>query len=151
MLSIAGRAATRVGVIGEIESALIAHFNLVGPVVAFELRIDTLDTVEDTDRAVVRPSDFPPVERDLNLIVDEDVSWSSLASAIDEACGGLLDRLSLTQVWRDDGRIGPGRKSVVVSLSLRSQDATLSGDEVKEVINTIIETCTRRCGAALRA
>ena len=99
---------------------------------------------------MTRPSEFPPVERDLNLIVDEEVAWASLASAIEEASRGLLEHLSLTQVWRDEARIGPGRKSLVVSLSLRSSEATLSGDEVKQVIDAILESCTQRCGAALR-
>ena len=151
ILTLAGCPAQRVGVIGEVAPDLMTHFNLAGPVAAFELRIDAVDEAQRDDRVVVRPSDFPPVERDLNLIVDEDVAWATLASAIDEASGGLLDRISLTQVWRDDGRIGPGRKSVVVSLSLRSREATLSGDDVKQVIDSIIDTCTRRCGAALRA
>jgi phenylalanyl-tRNA synthetase beta chain len=91
------------------------------------------------------------MERDLNLVVDEEVPWASLASAIDEASNGLLERLSLTQVWRDEKRIGPGRKSVVVSLSLRSREATLSGDEVKQVIDAILDACASRCGAALRS
>lgn len=150
MLSLGGKPLMRVGVIGEVEARLIDHFNLTGPVAAFELRLDAIERAKADDRAVTRPSDFPPVERDLNLIVDEEVTWASLASAIDQASGGLLERVSLTQVWRDDQRIGPGRKSMVVSLSLRSSEATLSGDDVKQVIDTILEACSSSCGAALR-
>jgi phenylalanyl-tRNA synthetase beta chain len=151
MLSLAGHPAVRVGVVGEVAPALASHFKLGGPVSAVELRLDMLDSVEVSDRSVTRPSEFPPVERDLNLVVDEDVPWSTIASAIDEAAAGLLERLSLTQVWRDDSRIGPGRKSLVVSLSLRSSENTLSGDEVKAVIDEVVVSCNRRCGAALRA
>lgn len=151
MLSLAGKPVSRIGVIGEIAPGLITHFNLAGPVAAFELQLDALEAVTSDAQAVTRPSDFPPVERDLNLIVDEDVTWASIASAIDDASGGLLERLSLTQVWRDEKRIGPGRKSVVVSLSLRSREATLSGDEVKQVIDAILAAASSRCGAALRA
>ncbi len=151
MLSLPGQPARRVAVIGEVSPAVLAHFNLPAPVSAFELRLDAIAHGQSVNRPVNRPSDFPPVERDLNLIVDEDVPWASIASAIDEASGGLLERLSLTQVWRDEGRIGPGRKSVVVSLSLRSPEATLSGDEVKAVIDAILQSCSTRCGASLRS
>lgn len=151
MLSLPGRPARRVAVLGEIAPAVLEHFNLTNPVAAFELRLDAIESVSSKSRPVNRPSEFPPVERDLNLIVDEDVPWASIASAIDEASGGLLERLSLTQVWRDDGRIGPGRKSMVVSLSLRSREATLSGDDVKTVIDAILEACSGRCGASLRS
>jgi phenylalanyl-tRNA synthetase beta chain len=151
MLSLAGKPSFRVGVVGEVAAALIEHFHLNGPVAALELRLDAIEPAKPGGHPVHRPSDFPPVERDLNLIVDDEVPWTALASAIDEASGGLLERLSLTQVWRDESRIGPGRKSMVVSLSLRSSETTLSGDDVKRVIDGILEACTRRCGAALRS
>ena len=150
ILSLAGTPSVRAGVIGEVAPNLVSHFNLGAAVSAFELRLDLIEPVKVSDRSVTRPSEFPPVERDLNLIVDEEVAWASLASAIEEASRGLLEHLSLTQVWRDEARIGPGRKSLVVSLSLRSSEATLSGDEVKQVIDAILESCTQRCGAALR-
>lgn len=149
-LSRAGQPTVLAGVVGEIAAAMFERFHLTPGVAAFELRLELLDGAVREERRVERPSDFPPIERDLNLVVDEHVPWATLASAIDEAAGGLLERLTLVQVWRDDGRIGPGRKSMVVSLSLRSREVTLSGDDAKQVVDAVLEACGRRCGAALR-
>jgi phenylalanyl-tRNA synthetase beta chain len=160
-LFVAGRAAeivlhrrelqpARVGVVGEIAAVLLDAHSLIGPVAAFELRLDRLDFAIAEERRLVRPSDFPAVERDINLVVDEGVPWSGIAAAIHAAAGPLVEQCTLVQVWQDAERLGAGKKSVVVSLRLRSDSGTLSGDEAARVIDAVVAECGRRVGAVLR-
>lgn len=144
----AGRS-RRVGVVGEIAAATLERFSLAGPVAAAELRLDALATVAG-ERRLERPADFPAVERDINLVVDEAVPWAELELAIRGAAGDLLERCRVGQVWRDAERLGAGRKSLVVSLSLRSRVGTLTGDEAGRVVNEVVAACGHRCGATLR-
>lgn len=140
----------RAGVVGEIAAATLARFSLVGPVAAAELRLDALDFAVGRQRALERPAEFPAVERDINLVVEEAVPWAELELAIRGAAGDLLEHCRVGQVWRDPERLGPGRKSLVVSLSLRSRTGTLTGDEAGRVVSEVVAACGRHCGATLR-
>jgi len=141
----------RVGVVGEIAAPARDRFGLKGDVVAAEFRLDRLEFAADVERPRRRPSDFPAIERDVNLVVDAAVPWGDVAAAIRAGAGGLLDDCRLVQVWTDADRLGEGRKSFVVSLRLRSDVGTLSGDEANRAVAAVVAACGRSCGAVLRA
>ena len=144
------RQPVRVGVVGEIATAALRDHSLLGPVAAVELRLDQLDFAINAEKWLVRPSDFPAVERDLNLVVDEQVAWAVIAAAIHTAAEPLVEQCRLVQVWQDAERLGAGKKSVVVSLRLRSDSGTLSGDEAARIVEAVVAECGRRVGAVLR-
>jgi phenylalanyl-tRNA synthetase beta chain len=146
----AGGEACRVGVLGEVAGAVASRAGLEGPIVAGELRLDRLEFAAGRDRPLVRPSDFPAVQRDVNLVVDDGVPWATLEAAIHESAGGLLEDCRLVQVWQDAERLGPGRKSMVVTLRLRSGTGTLSRDEATAAVDAMVAECGRRAGAVLR-
>jgi len=151
----------RIGVVGEVSAAARAACGLGGggseDVVAGELRLDRLEFAVDMERPLRRPSDFPAVERDINLVVDRSVPWGDVAAAIGEAAAaqavaeGLLEECRLVQVWEDVERLGADKKSFVVSLRLRSSHGTLAGDEAGRAVEGIVAACHARCGAVLRA
>jgi phenylalanyl-tRNA synthetase beta chain len=140
----------RVGVVGEVAAAALSRAGLDGPVVAAELRLDRLEFTAGLDRRLERPSDFPAVQRDVNLVVDEVVPWAAIEAAIHDAAGALLDDCRLVQVWQDAERLGAGRKSLVVALRLRSRTGTLSRDEATATVAAVVAECSRRVGAVLR-
>ena len=144
-------AAHRVGVVGEVAAAARESAGLAGDVSAAELRLDRLEFAVTAERPLERPSDFPAVERDVNLVVDESVPWGTVEAAIRAGGGGLLERWRLVQVWQDRERLGQGKKSLVVSLRLRSATGTLSGDDAAAAVDEIVGECSRRTGATLRA
>ncbi|MFM7107204.1 MAG: phenylalanine--tRNA ligase subunit beta [Planctomycetaceae bacterium] len=143
--------ADRAGIVGEVAAATLAGLGLAGPVAAAELRLDVVDFAVAASRPLERPSDFPAVERDVNLVVAEAMPWADVEAAIRAAGGGLLERWRLVQVWQDAARLGAGVKSLVVSLTLRSPTGTLSGDEAAAAVEKIVAECGRRVGATLRA
>lgn len=140
----------RVGVLGEISEESRKIFSLSGPVSVIELRIDYLDFAMTQERKIIRPSDFPAVERDINLVVRDDVPWADISAAIHAAGQGLLEQCRLVQIWQDPEKLGHGKKSVVVSLRLRSAEGTLSGEEASHIMTSILDECTKRVGAVLR-
>ncbi len=68
-------------------------------------------------------SEYPAIARDLNLIVDEHVSWASLEATIRQAAGALLESLEFQEVYRDPKKDGAGKKRLLFSLTLRSPNA----------------------------
>ncbi len=150
-LARSGHASCRVGIIGEVAPATLDHFSLPGPVSAVELRLDLLEWAIARERPRVRHGDFPAVSRDINIVVDESVPWAKIEVAIRGAAGDLLERCTVADIWRDADRLGAGRKSIVIALSLRSHAGTLTGDEAATVVSSIVAACGEKCGATLRA
>jgi phenylalanyl-tRNA synthetase beta chain len=145
-----GLSARRVGVVGELARAARERFSLPGAVAAAELRLDLLTAGRGEPRQLVRPADFPAVARDLNLVVAETVAWGDLERVIRAAAGELLEDCRVGQVWRDAERLGPGKKSLLVALSLRSRAGTLTGEAAAAVVERIVSACGARAGATLR-
>ncbi|MFM7205966.1 MAG: phenylalanine--tRNA ligase subunit beta [Planctomycetaceae bacterium] len=146
-----GHAAERVAIVGEVAAATAAGFGLSGAVSAAEIRLDRLTWAASLEAPLVRPSEYPAVQRDVNLVVDEAVAWGGVAAAIRAAGGDVLEGCRLVQVWRDGERLGAGRKSFVVALAFRKATGTLSGDESSRLVDAIVAECGRRTGAALRS
>ena len=145
-----GGTACRVGVVGEIAAPVLAELSLAGPVAAAEIRLDRLEFAARLERPLRRPSEYPAVERDLNLVMDAAVPWAAVEAAIRAAAGERLAACRVVQVWRDADRLGPDRKSVVVALRLQSDTGTLSGDEAGRIVDAVVAECGRRTGAVLR-
>lgn len=139
----------RIGVVGEVTAKLLDRFSLGGPVAAVELRLDAAEFAVGHEHRLRRPSDFPAMQRDLNLVVDEQVAWGAVAAAIAAGAGEILEDCRLVEVWRDAERLGPGKKSFVVSLRLRSTAGTLSGEAAARAVDAVLTEC-RRSGAVLR-
>jgi phenylalanyl-tRNA synthetase beta chain len=150
VLSRGGRPAERVGVVGEFSAAVLERFDLDGPVAGAELRLDRFEFAADVERTLRRPIDFPAIERDINLVMDDAIAWGSIATTILESAGPLLEQVRLVQVWKDAERLGAGKKSVVVALRLRSDTGTLSSDDANRAVQTIIDACARSFGGTLR-
>jgi phenylalanyl-tRNA synthetase beta chain len=146
-----GYAAARIGVVGEISKAAAGRFGIDAAVAAAELRLDPLEFTASLERRLVKPSDFPAMQRDINLVVDEGVRWGDVAAAIRSVAGEVLEDCRLVQVWQDADRLGAGRKSLVVALALRSATGTLSGEEAGRVVDAVVAACGRRVNAVLRS
>jgi phenylalanyl-tRNA synthetase beta chain len=147
-----GQRTQRIGVVGEIAATVLGRFGLESPIAAAELRLDRLWGAVGRERRLVAPSEFPAVQRDVNLVVDAAVTWADLERAIRGTAGTLawLEEIRLVQIWEDEERLGQGKKSVVVGVRLRSHSGTISSDESKRLIDGIVAACHRECGAVLR-
>ncbi|MBN8623947.1 MAG: phenylalanine--tRNA ligase subunit beta [Planctomycetes bacterium] len=141
-----------VGVLGEVGAAALKKFELREPAIVAELKLAALlKAAVLVPRYAPTPA-YPAMERDINLVVDEKVRWSDLAATV-RACGGaLVESFDLKgQPYRDEKRIGPGKKSLVVTLTLRSSERTLTNTEADDLRTRVVEECAKRHGATLRA
>ena len=145
-----GQPAERIGVVGEFSAAALKAAGLDTPVSGVELRLDRLEFAVGIEKKLRRPSDFPAVERDVNLVVDDAVAWGHVAAAVSETAGDLLEQCRLVQVWKDADRLGVGKKSLVISFRLRSATGTLSSEDANRTVAAVVEACGRQVGAVLR-
>jgi len=144
-------AEVRLAVVGEVSAQALRRMGIDGVTSAAEIRLDALFFAADRPRRLEAKSEFPAVDRDVNLVVGSAVPWGDLERAIRGAApAGFLERVHLTQVWEDAERLGAGLKSMVVALRLRSPTGTIGGEESRRIVDGIVAACGRSCGATLR-
>ncbi|MDX1964493.1 MAG: phenylalanine--tRNA ligase subunit beta [Pirellulales bacterium] len=140
----------RVGVLGEISKTGLKSFELRSATTVAELRLAPL-----IDAAILIPtarelSPYPSVSRDINLVVAESVRWDDVAGTVRGHAGPNLERLEYRDTWRDATKLGQGLKSLLFSLHLRGQTATLTSGEADAVCEQVVAACKDRHQAELR-
>ena len=95
-------------------------------------------------------SRLPAVERDLAVVVNEEIEAGSVAAVARGAAGGLLHGLRLFDVYRG-APLAPDEKSLAIRLVLQSPDRTLTDTEVDTVMAGVAGALAAELGARLRA
>ena len=145
-----GEKSRRIGVIGEFSEDIMKMCGCDRKSVGIELRLDGLEFTTKYEPKLLDPSSFPSIDRDMNFVVDEAISWASICAAIESTQCDALESVRLGQIWRDAERLGEGKKSVVVSIRLRSFKETLSAEQANSFVEAMVRSCQDRVGAALR-
>jgi len=140
----------RFGFLGEIGAAARQQFELRSSTTVAEVRIAVLEKIAVLVPQAVELSPYPAVERDVNLVVAESVRWADVAASVESAAGDDLERLTYKDTYRDAQRLGPDRKSLLMTLTLRRPDRTLTSAEADAVRDAVVATCVAKHGAQLR-
>lgn len=137
------------GWIGTVSISAKKLFGLRSDATVAELDIGLLEQKAILIPRHVNQSSFPPVARDFNFIVENAVHWSDLESTVRAACGPLLESVEYRETFRDEKRDGPNKKRLLLSVVLRSDDSTLTGQQAEDVCKSIISSCESKHAAAI--
>lgn len=141
---------TVLGWVGEIHPLACEAYEVQAPVVAFELDLDALIKCARPARDYVNVPVFPAVTMDVAFVVDEEVTHEKLLRSITSAGGKLLDTAQLFDVYRDEERLGAGKKSMAYALEYRAPDRTLTTEEVDKQHARLIKKVCGATGAEVR-
>jgi phenylalanyl-tRNA synthetase beta chain len=139
----------RWGFCGELADAIRQKLDLHDPASAAELDVGLLESVADLSPKFQPIPTFPAIERDLNFVLDEPVTWTELADTIRHAAGALLESVDFAGQYRGP-QIPANKKSYVARLSYRAADRTLTTPEVDAAQQQIIAACGSKLAATLR-
>ena len=93
---------------------------------------------------------FPPVERDLAVVVDMTLLSGLIGDKIKEAGGDLVERITLFDVYKGK-QVPAGKRSLAYSICYRSPEKTLTDEEVDEIHRRVISELEKTFGATLRS
>jgi len=125
------------GWIGEIHPQIATELDL-GEATAFEIAFaDLLEPSPLGNEAYREFTAFPPVDRDLAVVVPEEVPAAAVIDAIEASGGELLAGISVFDVYRGE-HLDPGQKSLALRLRFRADDRTLGEDEIDPLWRTVI-------------
>ena len=142
---------TVLGWVGEIHPEAREAMDIDQIVVAFELDLDKLIKGAHNQENYHEFSPFPAVQHDLAIVVPDEVTCEDLLQRITSAGGKLLESVRLFDVYCDPIRVGVGKKSMAFSLTYRSDDHTLTSDEVERAHGKIVTKLCKATGGEVRS
>jgi len=141
---------TEIGVIGMASQQAMDKFDFKNKAICgAELDLDGLLNLRAGVVKTKALSKFPAVKRDLSLVINEEVPWSDIESAVGRKAPEELEELLFVDIFRGKN-IPQGKKSVTLSLLFRDIDGTLTHEQVDNFEKAILAELTTTLGAVLR-
>jgi phenylalanyl-tRNA synthetase beta chain len=94
-------------------------------------------------------SKFPPVRRDLALLVDEQVQFADIEKVAYDTDRKLLKSVNLFDVY-EGKNLPAGKKSYAISLTLQDTEKTLQEKQIEVLMSKFIKNFETKLGASLR-
>ncbi|HEY3179351.1 MAG TPA: phenylalanine--tRNA ligase subunit beta [Casimicrobiaceae bacterium] len=135
------------GFLGELHPRLLRHFELAFSPVLFELDLEPL--LDVSLPAVTRISKFPPVRRDMAIVVDEAVSAQAILDALDALKPPYVERIEPFDLYRGPGLL-PGKKSLAILVLMQDTERTLTDADIDAAMRILLTALHDRFGATLR-
>ena len=143
----------QIGFVGELHPQWRQSYDLAQAPLLFELELDAVLQRHVPVFNIV--SKLQPVERDIAVIVPEDVTHAALKAAIyGTKTKGLLKGATLFDVYRPQqaaGGLQRGEKSLAVRLVLSSDTATLTDEDIETTVRAVLANLQSQLRARLRA
>jgi len=139
----------RLGFLGAVSQSGLKAFGLRGATTVLELNIGLLAGIAELIPQSAALSQFPAIERDLNLIVDEAIRWADLAGTVRSAAGDMLEKVDYLSTYRDAQKDGPNTKRLHFSLTLRSKERTMTSEEADQIRDSVVAAATKAHSARL--
>lgn len=111
----------------------------------FEINVSELIPYPSRTNEFKHLPEIPLVEKDLSVLVDEDVSWEKISKMI----RNKVSEYSFVEEYRGE-QVPTGKKSVTFKVKLGDGKSTLTSDDINHKLEEITITLNRTCGATIR-
>ena len=144
-----------IATIGEVHPEVLMNYDINKRCYLAELNITKVVKYSKQNKKYQEVPKFPAVERDIAIVINEDIEVGSIEQAITKKSKRLLkgkkelEEIKLFDIYRDE-KIGKGKKSIAYSLIFRDKQKSLSDDEVNPVMEEITKELEEKFGATLR-
>ena len=134
---------------GEIHPIVQENYGIGEKVYLAEIHTDKILKYAAKEKKYTPIPKYPAVERDIAIIVGEEVEVGEIERVISKKCRKVLEELKLFDVYRSE-KLGENKKSVAYAIKFRAEDRTLTEDEINNYMATIINDLEKELKANLR-
>jgi phenylalanyl-tRNA synthetase beta chain len=142
-----------IGHVGELHPKWRQSWELSSAPVLFELNLDAVTQRTVTVAQAVER--FPHVERDIAVIVKEEIAHDQVIAAVHaSATQGWLRHAVLFDVYRTktaNASMAVDEKSLAIRLTLNSHEATLNEVQIDQVVQAVVAQLEQQFSARLRS
>ena len=138
----------RIGFIGELHPSLLTKMKLHRGVLAFELELYDIWKARTLPAAVALP-EFPPMSRDVALLLSRDTDSGAVISAFRGELGEIAEEIRIFDVYTGE-HIPADKKSLAFSIVYRSGERTLTDKEVDTMHGKAVSAVSAKFDAVQR-
>ena len=138
-----------IATLGETNPEVLDNYMISKRAYLSEVNITKLAKYARANKKYVEVPKFPAVERDIAVIVDEQIEVGQIEKIITKKAKKLLESIQLFDIYRSE-KLGKNKKSVAYSLIFRDKNKTLSDEEVSNIMENIVFELEKNLGAELR-
>ena len=135
------------GWIGELHPRWQQKYELARPVVLFELDTERLQALPAP--RFTPPSKYPPVVRDMALVVDAALPAQALLDAMEAGKPSIVASVRLFDVYHGTG-VPQGRKSLAFRVVMQDTERTLTDAEADAARDALVSLLGQKFSASLR-
>jgi len=135
----------KVGSLGEISDEVLAKMNIRGGVTVFEVNLSKIGQVERLEKVYNPPFPYPTVQRDVSLLLPENILVDQVEEAIEDAGKGLVQDVDFVDLYDEDEK-----RSVTLRITYGSREKTLTDFEVNNLQKKILVLVAEKLGAKER-
>ena len=135
----------------ELLPSLLKRFKLEGPVAYFEITLDDfLDKTYETKSKLLHFSRFPSVNRDLTIKISETTPYRDVYSALEDAlkATNLIYKITPVSIYEPKEN-SEKTKNLSFHLVMSSEDKTLNGAEISDIMNEVTSKITKTVGGEI--
>ncbi len=93
---------------------------------------------------------FPPVQRDLALVIDQGTSFEDIKTVVIQAGGEWLTNLQVFDIYINPGHLGQGKMSMALRFTIENKDATLTDKDLDQWISRVQRALISGVNAEIR-
>ena len=140
-----------VGYLGELHPDVQKNYGVDNTrIYVAEISIDGIFNSESLEKSKCVPfGKFPNIDRDLAVVVDENVLAQDIVDAVKGAKIKFLTDVKVFDEYKSE-QIGKNKKSVAMSFAFSSLERTLTDDEIAAEMAKILSALKRKVGAKIR-
>lgn len=138
-----------IAILGEIHPQVLENYNIERRVYLAEINITKIVRYSKSNKKYTEVPKFPAVERDISIIVDEEVQVGEIEKIIIKKAKKILEKINLFDIYRNE-RIGSNKKSITYSLIFRDKNKTLTDEEINSIMQNIITELEKNLNAEIR-
>lgn len=142
-------AGSDIGIAGEVSPAVRKLFDLKERVFYAELDAGLLLSLEAETLGFNELWKFPPVYRDLAIVLDRTTPFASVIDAVRSHSKEIRD-VSVIDVYEGD-QVPAGKRSVAVAVVYNHPDKTLTAPEVEAIEKSVLAMLGKKFAAVLRS
>lgn len=137
---------------GALHPKALQPSDLRGAAAGFEIYLNAVPeprAKKGKARPLLKASPFQAVERDFAFVLPMDVPAEKLLAAVRQADKALITDVQVFDVYTGE-KVGAGKKSLAVSVTLQPIERTLTDAEIEAIGKKVVQNVEKQTGGVLR-
>lgn len=140
---------SEIGYIGEVHPKVLNNYEIETKVYYGVLYMENLVTLSTFEKTYKPLPKYPNIQRDIAMLVKDEINIKEIEKIIKSKGGKLLENIKLFDVYKGE-QIEKGYKSVAYSIMFRSNEKTLTDEEISSPMKKILKELEEKLNAQLR-